>query len=170
MNGTFRVFYIPEIYCLDGLMRGSPSRHSKMPSLTGCGGGGACQQTDRHFPRPAFTVQNPGTEEQALLSLTMAIEVQEFPKTEAYVDVAILDGGGMIGSSSLMHAEGPPTDINMSCWVFYIQHPTTGKKLIWDVGISAVYPSRNAIDGVGSERLWRRGTESILLPCKGIRS
>src|SRR5579859_5063649 len=69
----------------------------------------------------------------------MAIEVQEFPKTDAYVDVAILDGGGMIGSSALMHAEGPPTDINMSCWVFYINHPTTGKKVIWDVGISAVH-------------------------------
>ena len=73
----------------------------------------------------------------------MTIEFQELPKTQAYVDVAILDGGGMVGSSSLMHAEGPPTDINMSCWVFYIHNPTTGKKVIWDVGISAVYLPHN---------------------------
>ena len=86
----------------------------------------------------------------------MAIEFQELPKTESYVDVAILDGGGMIGSSSLMHAEGPPTDINMSCWVFYIQNPTTGKKVLWDVGISAVHFSpKSVLIYLESERLWR---------------
>jgi hypothetical protein len=68
----------------------------------------------------------------------MVIEVIDFPKTESYVDVAILDGGGMIGASAIMHAEGEPRDIPMSCWVFYIHHPKSGKKVLWDVGISAV--------------------------------
>jgi hypothetical protein len=62
----------------------------------------------------------------------------ELPKTDAYVDVSILDGGGMIGNSGIMHAEVPSTDIRMGCWVFYIHHPQSGKKVIWDVGISAV--------------------------------
>jgi hypothetical protein len=69
----------------------------------------------------------------------MAIEVLELPKTESYVDVSILDGGGMIGASAIMHAEGEPRDIAMSCWVFYIHHPKSGKKVLWDVGISAVH-------------------------------
>lgn len=62
----------------------------------------------------------------------------ELPKTDASVDVSILDGGGMIGNSGIMHANEEPKDIPMSCWVFYIHHPKTGKKVIWDVGISAV--------------------------------
>ena len=68
----------------------------------------------------------------------MGIEVLEFPTTKGYVDVAILDGGGMIGNSKIMHADEPERDVPMSCWVFYIQHPKSGKKVIWDVGISAV--------------------------------
>jgi hypothetical protein len=66
------------------------------------------------------------------------ITVAEFPSTEAYVDVSILDGGGMIGGSKIMHEEEPPRDVEMSCWVFYIHHPGSGKKVMWDVGISAV--------------------------------
>jgi hypothetical protein len=68
----------------------------------------------------------------------MPIQVLELPKTEAYVDVGILDGGGLIGNSTIMHANEPAKDIDMSCWVFYIHHPKTGKKVLWDVGISAV--------------------------------
>jgi hypothetical protein len=71
---------------------------------------------------------------------TMAIEVLDLPKTDSYVDVAILDGGGMIGSSKIMHAEWPDDrDVHMSCWVFYIHHPKSGKKVVWDAGISAVF-------------------------------
>jgi hypothetical protein len=70
---------------------------------------------------------------------TMAIEVLPLPQTEAYVDVSILNGGGMLGRSSIIHAdEENPHDMEMSCWVFYIYHPTSGKKAIWDVGVSAV--------------------------------
>lgn len=100
----------------------------------------------------------------------MAIEVQELPKTDAYVDVAILDGGGMIGSSSLMHAEGPPTDINMSCWVFYINHPTTGKKVIWDVGISAVHIlAQNGIDEYRIQKIMAmRHRKFFITPRRGL--
>jgi len=73
----------------------------------------------------------------------------ELPKTDASVDVSILDGGGMIGNSTIMHANEEPKDVPMSCWVFYIHHPKTGKKVIWDVGISAVdaTPSLRLISG-----------------------
>ena len=70
----------------------------------------------------------------------MAIEVLDFPKTEGYVDISILDGGGMIANSRILHKEWDPRDVNMSCWVFYISHPKSGKKILWDVGISAVPP------------------------------
>jgi len=66
------------------------------------------------------------------------VNVLELPKTDAYVEVAILDGGGMIGNSGIMHKEQEPHDVDMSCWVFYISNPKKGKKLLWDVGISAV--------------------------------
>jgi hypothetical protein len=70
----------------------------------------------------------------------MTIEFVELPKTEGFVDVCIIDGGGLIGNSIIMHAGESARDIPMSCWVFYIHHPQTGKKLLWDVGISAVPP------------------------------
>jgi len=69
------------------------------------------------------------------------VNILELPKSEGYVDVCILDGGGMIGNSGIMHKEEQPHDVNMSCWVFYISHAKTGKKILWDVGISAVSPS-----------------------------
>jgi len=82
----------------------------------------------------------------------MTIEVLDFPKTEGYVDVAILDGGGMIGNSKIMHADEPERDVPMSCWVFYIHHPKSGKKIVWDVGISAVSPHfRNCTDSKSKE-------------------
>jgi hypothetical protein len=85
-------------------------------------------------------------------SLRMTIEVLDFPETESYVDVSILDGGGMIGDSKIMHAEDVPHEVPMSCWVFYISHEKSGKKVIWDVGISAVLSSLFAgIDVLGSK-------------------
>ena len=133
MNGTFRAIYRPEIE-LDFRMRGFPSRHRKKRHDWLWGRG---LPTTLIGTFPVFNCKSKGPT-VSFEHLTMAIEVQDFPNTDAYVDVAILDGGGMIGSSSIMHAEGPPTEINMSCWVFYINHPPTGKKVIWDVGISAV--------------------------------
>ena len=44
----------------------------------------------------------------------MTIEVSKLPKTEGYVDVGILDGGGLIGDSKIMHAEGEKQDVKMS--------------------------------------------------------
>ena len=38
----------------------------------------------------------------------MAIEVLDFPKTEGYVDISILDGGGMIANSRILHKEWDP--------------------------------------------------------------
>jgi hypothetical protein len=78
----------------------------------------------------------------------MTIEVLPFPETEGYVDVSILDGGGLTGTSKIMHADEPVRDIAMSCWVFYIHNVKMGKKVLWDVGISAVYlPSAKLMSG-----------------------
>jgi hypothetical protein len=68
----------------------------------------------------------------------MAIEVSPFPQTDAFVDVTILNGGGMLGHSSIMHADEPPRDVPMGNWSFYIVHPKSQKKIMWDLGISAV--------------------------------
>jgi len=70
----------------------------------------------------------------------------ELPETNASVDVSILDGGRITGASSIMHADCEPKDIPMGCWVFYISHPKSGKKVLWDVGISAVpFPVRHSL-------------------------
>jgi hypothetical protein len=108
-----------------------------IPRLVGWWGRGA------FLPRPTVWRSNlaSGRGNPNIFELgTMAIEVLDLPKTGSYVEVAILDGGGMIGSSKIMHAEWPDDrDVHMSCWVFYIHHPKSGKKVVWDVGISAVY-------------------------------
>lgn len=95
------------------------------------------------IPRPTVWRSISGRRKPKLFEFgTMAIEVLDLPKTDSYVEVAILDGGGMIGSSKIMHAEWPDDrDVPMSCWVFYIHHPKSGKKVVWDVGISAVFSS-----------------------------
>jgi hypothetical protein len=69
-----------------------------------------------------------------------SIDLLPLPTTDGFVNVTILDGGGMIGRRSLIHADDDNSDIHMSCWVFYIDHPRTGKKTLWDIGISSVNP------------------------------
>jgi len=63
------------------------------------------------------------------------------PTTTAFVNVSILDGGGMLGHVSFIHAN-QTGDQPMSCWVALIQHPS-GRNLLWDVGISSVHSPAN---------------------------
>lgn len=110
-------------------------------------------------------------ETEPLRIWTMAIEVLDLPKTDSYVEVAILDGGGMIGSSKIMHAEWPDDrDVPMSCWVFYIHHPKSGKKVVWDVGISAVFaPSFVSVINMKDREDYGAATQRIFYgPARGF--
>jgi hypothetical protein len=77
-------------------------------------------------PRPSFQRQ-----------VSSMSESYSLPQTEAYVDISVLDGGGMLGHVSFVH-EGQEGELPMSCWVAYILHPSSGRRMLWDVGISQV--------------------------------
>ena len=58
---------------------------------------------------------------------------------DVFVNVTILNGGGILGHSSIMHADESSRDVPMGNWSFYIVYPQSQKKIMWDLGISAVY-------------------------------
>jgi hypothetical protein len=68
----------------------------------------------------------------------MTIADLNLPATDGHVDVTILDGGGLIGTTRVMHEGDAEKDVRMCCWVFYIHHRKSNKKIFWDVGVSAV--------------------------------
>jgi hypothetical protein len=54
------------------------------------------------------------------------------PRTDAYVDLFLLDGGSFIGDLSKVHA-GASGKYRMYNWAFHISHQ--GKHLLWDLGL-----------------------------------
>ncbi|KAF1842780.1 Metallo-hydrolase/oxidoreductase [Cucurbitaria berberidis CBS 394.84] len=54
------------------------------------------------------------------------------PRTDAFVELSLLDGGSFIGDLSRLHA-GESGGFRMYNWAFYISH--RGRHIIWDLGL-----------------------------------
>jgi hypothetical protein len=65
----------------------------------------------------------------------MAATEGSLPHTDAYVELALLDGGSFIGDLSRMHA-GESGSFRMYNWAFYISHQ--GRHILWDLGLDEV--------------------------------
>jgi hypothetical protein len=64
---------------------------------------------------------------------------QELPPATGSVDIVLLDGGGFrTGSDRMLHADGHDEPFFMYDWCFYIHHKATGRKMLWDLGMSDV--------------------------------
>ncbi|KAF9883936.1 hypothetical protein FE257_002618 [Aspergillus nanangensis] len=59
------------------------------------------------------------------------------PVTDAYVHLDLLNGGSMTAEYDKLHAGEPPERFRMYNWAFYIHHPQSGRRLLWDLGMSS---------------------------------
>lgn len=59
----------------------------------------------------------------------------QLPQTEAFVELALLDGGSFIAECSRMHA-GQSGTFRMYNWAFYVSHQ--GRHILWDLGLDEV--------------------------------
>lgn len=65
--------------------------------------------------------------------------VKELPPTGGSVHVVLLDGGGFTTTDDWrIHADGHDRPYYLYDWCFYIHHKPTGKRILWDLGISNV--------------------------------
>jgi hypothetical protein len=92
----------------------------------------------------------------------MAARDANLPHTDAYVELALLDGGSFIGDLSRMHA-GESGAFRMYNWAFYISHQ--GRDVLWDLGLDevridsdmSVYRVLADTGGEGSKLLYTMG-------------
>jgi hypothetical protein len=59
----------------------------------------------------------------------------ELPRTDAYVELSLLDGGSFIGDLSKVHA-GASGKYRMYNWAFHLSNG--GRHMLWDLGLDEV--------------------------------
>lgn len=65
--------------------------------------------------------------------------VKQLPIASGDVEVVILDGGGFTTTDDTkLHADGHNQPYYLYDWCYYIHHKPTGRRLLWDLGISDV--------------------------------
>lgn len=65
--------------------------------------------------------------------------VKALPEAYGSVDVVLLDGGGFTTTDDWrIYADGHDRPYYLYNWCFYIHHRASGRKLLWDLGISNV--------------------------------
>jgi hypothetical protein len=67
----------------------------------------------------------------------------ELPYTDAFITLALLDGGSFLGDLSRLHA-GESGTFRMYNWAFYISHK--GRHLLWDLGLDEVRETVSKMD------------------------
>lgn len=64
---------------------------------------------------------------------------KQLPIASGDVEVVILDGGGFTTTDDTrLHADGHDQPYYLYDWCYYIHHKPTGRRVIWDLGISDV--------------------------------
>ncbi|KAI1843763.1 hypothetical protein JX266_010022 [Neoarthrinium moseri] len=62
---------------------------------------------------------------------------KSFPPSSGSVEVTLLDGGGFTtAEDARLHQDGDRPPFYLYDWLFLIHHQSTGKKVLWDLGIS----------------------------------
>lgn len=65
--------------------------------------------------------------------------MKELPPATGDVVTVLLDGGGCTkGGDRLLHADGNDEPHYFYNWCFFIHHKPTGRKIVWDLGLSDV--------------------------------
>lgn len=64
---------------------------------------------------------------------------KQLPVASGNVEVVLLDGGGFLTTEdTIIHADGHDRPYYLYDWCFYVYHKPTGRKILWDLGISDV--------------------------------
>lgn len=64
---------------------------------------------------------------------------KQIPIASGDVEVVILDGGGFTTTDDTrLHADGHDQPYYLYDWCYYIHHKSTGRRVLWDLGISDV--------------------------------
>ncbi|KAL5050962.1 hypothetical protein BDW71DRAFT_80903 [Aspergillus fruticulosus] len=61
----------------------------------------------------------------------------KLPATNAYVRLHLLNGGSMTAEYHKLHAGDAAEEFRLYNWAFFIQHPTQGRNVVWDMGMSS---------------------------------
>lgn len=69
---------------------------------------------------------------------------KELPQASGHVEIILLDGGGFTTTDDTrIHADGHDQPYYLYDWCFYLHHKASGRKILWDLGISDVGQSQN---------------------------
>jgi len=68
------------------------------------------------------------------------IQVNALPKGASYVQLHLLDAGSFIAQESKIHAGAQDTLLRLYDWAFHLYEPSTGQHVLWDLGLSSVWP------------------------------
>lgn len=60
------------------------------------------------------------------------------PTVNSFVNLQLLNGGSFTASTSIVHAGVEDKKFRMYNWAFYVNHPTSDRHLLWDVGMTSV--------------------------------
>lgn len=64
---------------------------------------------------------------------------KQLPASSGSVEVVLLDGGGFTTTDDTkIHADGHDRPYYLYDWCFYVYHKPTGRRILWDLGISDV--------------------------------
>ncbi|KAF5009336.1 hypothetical protein FDECE_4434 [Fusarium decemcellulare] len=62
---------------------------------------------------------------------------EQLPQASGHVQVTLLDGGGFTtADDTKIHADGHDQPYYLYDWCFYLYHEATGRRILWDLGIS----------------------------------
>ncbi|KAL4785955.1 beta-lactamase-like protein [Aspergillus varians] len=59
------------------------------------------------------------------------------PRTDAYVQLHLLNGGSMTAEYHKVHAGDPVEEFRLYNWAFFIHHPEQRRHVVWDLGMSS---------------------------------
>lgn len=62
----------------------------------------------------------------------------QVPSTNSFVQVDLLNAGSMEAEYHKLHAGAEAIRFRMYNWAFSVRHETTGRHLLWDLGMAPV--------------------------------
>ena len=60
------------------------------------------------------------------------------PKLGGYASVHCLDGGSFIANWSVLHANVEDFTFRMYNWAYHVHDNSSGRHILWDIGMSSV--------------------------------
>lgn len=66
------------------------------------------------------------------------VQLAPLPRNAECVELQCLDGGSLVAAASKVHASAGDETFRMYNWAFYIKDTHSGRRVLWDLGLSGV--------------------------------